>query len=509
MTRGFPTAPRFGSSRALQSPPSAAESACAAAVAALNEGKEGHALRIVENALRLHPRHARLWQVAGLTHRQSEDLAPAVSAFEQAARLAPADPLISHGLARVYLEAGLPAVAAFRAAKKLDPQSGDVRLGLAAAQLAESGAGDAIRELEELLVRSPGWLPGHDALCRLRWQSGERENFTQSLDWALAAYPRDLSLWHKLLIILSQAELHERSLEAIARGRALAGENVLFDANEAVARAELGQTAEADRLFAKLEHLGDPTIRMRQVRHLLRAGRPSEAAELALPMTRGEAAQLIWPYLSIAWRLLGDPRWDWLEGDERLVGVYDIADKIASIPQLADRLRKLHRTSSQPLEQSVRGGTQTDGPLFARIEPEIRGLRSAIKDAVEEHVRQLPPPRPGHPLLDGPRSPIRFAGSWSVRLSARGHHSNHVHPAGWLSSAFYLVLPGEGERGADAAGWLSLGEVSEMGLDLPPLRLIEPKPGRLVLFPSTMWHGTRPFDAGERLTVAFDVARPR
>jgi len=36
--------------------------------------------------------------------------------------------------------------------------------------------------------------------------------------------------------------------------------------------------------------------------------------------------------------------------------------------------------------------------------------------------------------------------------------------------------------------------------------LIEPKPGRLALFPSWMWHGTRPFAEGERITVAFDVA---
>jgi hypothetical protein len=69
-------------------------------------------------------------------------------------------------------------------------------------------------------------------------------------------------------------------------------------------------------------------------------------------------------------------------------------------------------------------------------------------------------------------------------------------------------LPDSGAGGADHAGWLALGEASEVGVDLPPLRLIEPKPGRLVLFPSTMWHGTRPFEAGERLTVAFDVARP-
>ena len=54
-----------------------------------------------------------------------------------------------------------------------------------------------------------------------------------------------------------------------------------------------------------------------------------------------------------------------------------------------------------------------------------------------------------------------------------------------------------------------LGEPqAELRLPLEPFRTIEPKPGRLALFPSTMWHGTYPFDAGERLTVAFDVATP-
>jgi predicted 2-oxoglutarate/Fe(II)-dependent dioxygenase YbiX len=42
-------------------------------------------------------------------------------------------------------------------------------------------------------------------------------------------------------------------------------------------------------------------------------------------------------------------------------------------------------------------------------------------------------------------------------------------------------------------------------LDLPSYAQIEPVPGRLVLFPATLWHGTTPFDRGERLTVAFDV----
>ena len=61
-----------------------------------------------------------------------------------------------------------------------------------------------------------------------------------------------------------------------------------------------------------------------------------------------------------------------------------------------------------------------------------------------------------------------------------------------------------------SAGWLTLGvPQAQLGIDLPPMRTIEPRPGRLVLFPSTLWHGTVPFDSGERLTVIpVDVGNP-
>ncbi|MGZ8348058.1 MAG: putative 2OG-Fe(II) oxygenase, partial [Allosphingosinicella sp.] len=216
----------------------------------------------------------------------------------------------------------------------------------------------------------------------------------------------------------------------------------------------------------------------------------------------------MWPYLSIAWRLLGDSRWEWLEGDPSFIGVYDLSGALPDLDALAERLRALHLTTHPPLDQTLRGGTQTEGDLLARIEPEIRRLRQAIVEAVDSHVAQLPPFRPGHPLLVQQRSPIRFSGSWSVRLCGGGRHVEHFHPAGWISSALYIALPGEAERGPGDAGWLTLGEVTELNLDLAPIRKIEPRPGQLVLFPSTMWHGTRPFVAGERLTVAFDVKRP-
>ena len=34
---------------------------------------------------------------------------------------------------------------------------------------------------------------------------------------------------------------------------------------------------------------------------------------------------------------------------------------------------------------------------------------------------------------------------------------------------------------------------------------LEPQVGKLAIFPSTLWHGTVPFMAGERLNIAVDM----
>jgi hypothetical protein len=338
---------------------------------------------------------------------------------------------------------------------------------------------------------------------------GEREGFARSYDDALARMPTNLELRREQIIALVHAEQWEEALGAIASGRAAVGPNTMFDANEATIHSEMGEVERADILFASLADLPDVTIQLRRVRHFLRTGRMAEANLAIDPWLEGPQAYLFWPYASIAWRITEDPRWQWLEGDPSLVGVYDIADRLPPLDELADTLRRLHTVRGEPLEQSLRGGTQTDGNLFQQVDPMIVRLRETIRAVVAEHVAQLPPHDERHPFLGPDRTkPIRFAGAWSVRLSGGGYHANHVHPAGWISSALYVVLPpdlGEGE-----AGFLALGEPqAQLKIDLPPTRVVEPKPGRLALFPSWMWHGTRSFGAGERLTVAFDVAKPK
>jgi hypothetical protein len=211
----------------------------------------------------------------------------------------------------------------------------------------------------------------------------------------------------------------------------------------------------------------------------------------------------------LIWRLRGDNRAHWLDGDTALIKPYDLPLSPESLAGLATVLRGLHQARHHPPEQSLRGGTQTEGHLFFRLDPEIAAVRAAIVEAVRNYVQSLPAFEDGHPLLGTPRTHLLFSGSWSVRLMAQGFHVVHTHPLGWISSAFYVALPDAKALGPAPAGWLELGAPPpDLRLDLPAYARIEPKPGRLVLFPSTMWHGTVPFNDGERLTIAFDVRRP-
>ena len=83
---------------------------------------------------------------------------------------------------------------------------------------------------------------------------------------------------------------------------------------------------------------------------------------------------------------------------------------------------------------------------------------------------------------------------------------NHFHPEGWLSSAFYVQVPEEAGDATLKRGWLKFGEPGQAASVLAPTGYVQPQPGRLVLFPSYLWHGTTALTQDTvRLTVAFDA----
>lgn len=477
---------------------------------ALAHQREHQALPVLAEGAKRHKTNARLWQWLALLQRGLDNRASALDAFARAGILAPQDPSIAKGRAQTLLEAGMPAVEAFANARRLAPNDGDIVLGVTAALFAEGQPETGISILAASVRANPLWLFGHRDLVQLRWMMGEGVSAFSSLRDAVASNPGSEGLWIQLVHALMQAGLNEDALAVIAEGRKAIGPTPRLVVNEAIIRSDIGDREGAASLFATFLEGDEATIAVRIIRHHLRYGEVEAASDMVQRWIGRPGETLIWPYASICWRLLGDARAEWLEGAPELVRVFDLGDKLTQLSQLAALLRKLHIARSQHLDQSVRGGTQTDGALFARLEPEIMQLRAVIAAAVSSYLDGLPARDERHPTT-GPRrdQPVRFSGSWSVRLRDKGFHANHVHPAGWISSALYVGLPDHRDDELPNSGWLALGQPeSELGLEISPTRLIEPQLARLVMFPSTMWHGTLPFEEGERLTVAFDVAPP-
>ena len=191
------------------------------------------------------------------------------------------------------------------------------------------------------------------------------------------------------------------------------------------------------------------------------------------------------------------------------VRVYDLvppngyADMAEFNTALKNTLDELHVYQRAPINQTLRLGSQTEMDLALIDDPVLKSFFEAIDAPIRDYMESVGWDA-SHPLLRRNRNTYRISGAWSVRLSENGHHVNHVHPMGWLSSAYYVDLP-PSVNAQSREGWIKFGQPA-LDVDQAPEHVVQPKAGRLVLFPSYMWHGTIPFSgASTRLTLPFDV----
>jgi tetratricopeptide (TPR) repeat protein len=89
-----------------------------------------------------------------------------------------------------------------------------------------------------------------------------------------------------------------------------------------------------------------------------------------------------------------------------------------------------------------------------------------------------------------------------------GYQDPHNHPGGVLSGVYYVKLPASIRAAAEDSGGIAFGRANARfgHAELPGRRIIRPKEGRSVLFPSHFWHHTIPFHSAEkRISIAFDL----
>ena len=397
------------------------------------------------------------------------------------------------------------AVGRLSEALRHQPYDGGLLIAEARMRMA-AGDPKATERLQAMLRAAPDWLDGHVALAQLRWEAGQSDIFLAEFEAALERLPSHAGLWFRYINAIAGSGASMRAADVARRLRSMGGDGPALRLIEA---HHAGMAGNLDRAGALLASIPEeyPDKLPEEARHRLRLGDPAgSAATLDRLRSIGAMDAAAWALAELAWRAMRDPRHGWLIDRERHILAIDLGLEATELGAIATVLRNLHRSSAQPLGQSVREGTQTRGNLWRRAEPEITFLRERLVEAVRGFVAKLPIAEADHPLSACLNGPLELSTGWSIRLGAGGHHISHIHAHGVLSSACHIALPRESKE-KEEEGWLELGRPpSDIKLQLPPLASLQPRAGALILFPSFLYHGTRPFQSGERLTVAFDVA---
>lgn len=442
--------------------------------------------------------------------REAQTLVEADVLLSRAVAAAPDHAALAFAHAQTRFELGHDAAALLASAQALQPGNLDLIRNRAAAMAAEGDLLGAVHLLDQTLAAHPDWLDGHKALATLRWTRGDQLGFAASYAAACTTLPRHRELWLGWFRAVAQTRDWRACLAILDAAERALGELPALLVCRLFVASESGDAATADALFARTQALQGETINLCRIRHALRQHRPEQVEAVAIPWLLTRSAPVYWPYLSLAWRQRDDARHLWLDRPDIAIGSREIGLTGAELAELAAVLRTLHTMQHPYIEQSVRGGTQTDRSVILRHEPIIQRTRAAMTATIRDFIAQLPAHEQGHPLLGTPRSQLLIEGSWSVRLLQQGYNVPHTHPLGWLSCVLYVAIPDAGQIGRAPAGQIGFGmPPADLGLTLPAYRYLEPKAGRIALFGSTMWHGTVPFDDGERLVIALDIRPPR
>ncbi|WP_233079173.1 2OG-Fe(II) oxygenase family protein [Rheinheimera soli] len=477
----------------------------------LQQGRADLAIPLLRQHLELLPDDFIAWKLAGFAWHEEQYEADAVFAFSKAAALQPSDASTLMALAQSQFFSGYSAVDSFYQLTSLTPGDLHAYRGLALALAADGEQQLAEQLLIQNLAAHPLWLDGHKLLSSMRFTSGDAIHFTDSYQQACTQQPQNLTLWLDWFRCYAQLKQWQKCEQILGLAEQQCGKQKQLTLARLFVAAESGDTSKAALLFKETSQVQDPVRAMALTRFQLRQGDVKASEQSALPWLETASATVFWPYISLIWRMLGDRKAKWLDTEPMLVKTFDLQLSSSELTVLCTVLRSLHKAKAPFAEQSVRGGTQTDQNILLRHEQPLQQLKQKLKAAVQSYVEQLPDTVATHPLLGRTRDRAlqgrcRFSGGWSTLLKTQGFNVSHTHPSGWISAALHLEIPAAEQLGQAPAGWLQFGAPpAELQLPLDPQLQHQPQPGTLVLFPSTLWHNTVPFESGERLTLAFDI----
>lgn len=502
----------------LATEPGNAEALNLAGVSLFQMGDGGQALSMLETAVAFQPDHTDAHNNRGNVLRALDRLDDAEAAYGAALAVDPdhVDANFNHGIV-------LEAQGRFAEAEAAYGRCISSRTDFAAGHFNLANVLKALGRLDEAAAAycraidlDPGLATAHGNLGTVHQELGRLAEAEACFRKAVDLDPEFAEAYYNLGIILQEREKFDDALGAYEKALVAAPDHVGAVLNTGYALKELGRTEQAEaayrRAIAMAPDYDKAVVNLGDL--LAEGGDAAAAVSVCDAFLNGHAGNTsILAFKAIALAQSGDQAGagELLDFD-RLIAAKEISPPAAFNGigdfngALSEHVLAHPSLSFAPSSHATRNGRHS-GELLSEPRGPMADFEQIVRIAVEAY-RGDHPPDPSHPFLA--QSPDRVGlSAWGVVMAEGGYQIPHIHPAAWLSGVYYPQLP-DAVRADDPdhAGWIEFGRPPD---DFhwhvePPLWLVRPEGGLMILFPSYLYHRTVPFQSDSpRISIAFDI----
>ena len=414
-------------------------------------GRNRDAIKACERALRINPGDVAANNNLGLALQSLQRYDDARTAYERALALAPNDIEVLLNLGNLHREFCRleESSETFRKAIGMYPRlpACHASLGVTLYEAGDSEA--AVAALLKAVELDPLYVQAHKNLKKIRWFRGEHNRVDDSFRAACEQIPDSACAFHNLGAALLVSHDYAGAEKALLRAAQLEPDS--GDAFDGLGQAYryLGRLAEALAAHETAVACAPENALFREEfgTTLIRAGEYRRAvSELRTGHELHPRRSSLLAFLTIAMNELGDPSVNELVDYEKFIRVaqidvpegYDTLEAFNS--DLHEELQTHFHNRHHPMDQTMRGGSQTSNNLFQNPTGLVSVLKEQISKVIEQFIDDLEP-HSGAPFLRFINRDFIFTGVWSTIIQESGYDRSHVHNEGWMSGAYYVKVP--------------------------------------------------------------------
>jgi len=473
----------------------------------LREGKAKEAEVQARKLLKKNPSAFMLYDLMGGAQFAQNNFAGVVKTFDKAIKLQPNNPDWHYnlGLANLNLNELEEGLQHFKKAVSLNPNLHDGYNNMGVIYFGLKRVDEAIECYEkaiEINPKSVSALRNYGSTLRDLGRFDDAFEVLNKIPLIAPRYPVGHFSLGALHADMGKMEKAEASFETALK----------LDPNLYQAYYELGKIYRVNGDFEKALHAFEKVdilvARVQVLEMLHEMGRKDELLERLLHINQNEPKNLRASAFSayVAQQYDVENNNAFCKNPLDFVHVSNISDVLDENPEFLNTLMKAADELTAVWEHNTtKGGTQTHGNLFdPALENEtFSALEKIILDKLQAYRENF---QGALDLLIADFPKDFSLNGWRVKLMKSGYQKPHIHSSGWVSGVLYLKVPKKmkGNEGSIAFS-LHGYDYRKEKQNIPGTEHL-PLEGELVLFPSSLFHSTIPFESDEeRQCIAFDV----